>query len=106
MASHHIVEKLDNPAAREILEEAGIHIDEAANGVWLPRQKMIDEYAARGQSKWLDGLGPRHEGSHRASYSDEVFERLRPLRGQPPDVIRNTLQQIAKELIEGTFPWP
>lgn len=103
--SHHIVEKLDNSEARAILEEAGIHIDEAANGVWLPRQKMIDEYAARGQANWLDGLGPLHEGRHSEAYSNAVLARLNVVRGQPADVIRNELQQIAQELIDGTFHW-
>lgn len=106
MASHHIVEKADNPLVRDVLERAGIHIDEAANGVWLPRQKMLDEYAARGQSNWLDGVGPRHEGSHTQRYSDAVAKRIIRLDGLGADVIRNELQSIAKELIEGTFPWP
>jgi hypothetical protein len=67
---------------------------------------MMDEYAARGQSNWLDGLGPRHEGSHSTAYSEEVRKRIVPLDGLGADVIRNELQMIAKELIEGSFPWP
>jgi hypothetical protein len=105
MAAHHIVEKLDNPLALEILEEAGIHADEAANGVLLKRQAIVNEYAAKGQADWLDGLGPLHEGRHSEAYSQAVLERLTLVRGQPADVIRNELQKIAQELIDGTFPW-
>ncbi len=105
MASHHIVEKADNPVARAIIERAGLHIDEAANGVWLPGDNIINEYAAAGRSEWLDGLGPRHAGSHTGAYSLAVEQRLTPLDGQGGDVIRDALQKIAKELAEGTFPW-
>ncbi len=67
---------------------------------------MLDEYAARGQANWLDGLGPRHDGSHSNAYTRAVRDRIVPLDGLGADVIRNELQKIAKELIEGTFPWP
>ena len=106
MASHHIVEKLDNPAVRDVIERAGIHIDEAANGVWLKRDMMTRLYQNQMREGWLDGLGPRHEGSHSQSYSDAVADRILPLDGQPADVIRNELQLIGKELVEGSFPWP
>ena len=54
---------------------------------------------------WLEGLGPLHSGFHSKAYSEAVANRILPLDGRPADVIRDELQLIANELIEGTFPW-
>jgi hypothetical protein len=105
MASHHIVEKAANPEARAIIERAGLHIDEASNGVWMPTDLIIDEYNAAGRADWLQGVGPRHQGSHTGAYHQAVTARLTPLDGQPAAVIRDELQKIANELVEGSFPW-
>lgn len=110
MVSHHICEKgdpdLNAVVTRDILNRTGIDIDETANGVWLKRDAMTREYTAQGREEWLEGIGPRHEGPHSPAYSRAVRNRIEPLDGQPADVIRDELQKIAKELIEGTFPWP
>ena len=109
MASHHVVPKDDSYAAavqaRQILSQANIHLDEAANGVWLPRQKMINDYTSAGKGNWLEGLGPVHEGNNTYAYMDAIRDRLLPVQGQPADVIRDELQRIAKEIVEGTFTW-
>lgn len=91
--------------ARQILANAGIKVDEAANGVWLPMQKMINDYQAAGKANWLDGVGIPHENIHTPVYKNAVLQRLRAVQGQSANVIRDELQSIAKELVEGTFPW-
>ncbi len=77
MASHHIVAKDDPYAAavqtRQILAQANVDRDEAANGVWLPRQHMVNDYTAAGRQSWLDGLGPVHEGNASHAYMDAVL---------------------------------
>jgi hypothetical protein len=101
-----IVEKGEQAIETQlVLERAGIHIDEAANGVRLSGDAVIYAYTKDGRLDWLEGLGPRHQGSHSPAYRIAVRDRILPLDGQPPDIIRNELQKIAHELIEGTFPW-
>ncbi len=113
MGSHHIVEKAANSEGRLILEAAEMHLDEAANGVWLKTSAMEQRFAAQGRSNWLDGLGVRHNGSHTAGYREAVNARLRVFETLPVHpvneralALRNELQVIAKELTEGTFTWP
>jgi hypothetical protein len=66
-------------------------INEAANGVFLPKNAkyVIDESSS-------------HANIHTDIYYRTVYERL----GRTPSgKIRNTLQEIATELSNGTFPY-
>jgi hypothetical protein len=91
LAAHHIVtggEQFPSAIeARRILADAGIDINEAANGVFLPR-KVAD-----------NDLGMAiHSGRHPELYSDEVLRRLSPLEGNPQG-LRVELQRIADHLV-------
>jgi hypothetical protein len=68
-------------------------------------EKMVNDYATAGRSNWLDGLGPVHEGPGTQAYMTALRDRLRLVQVQPPDVIRDELQKIGKEIVEGTFTW-
>lgn len=72
---------------------------------WIPGDIIINDYAAAGRSNWLEGLWLRHAGPHSEAYSLAARQRLFPLDGQGGDVILDACQKIAKELVEGTFPW-
>jgi hypothetical protein len=105
-SSHHIVEKAANPEAREIIERAGLNIDEAANGMWLPRGPAIKRLGLKiDEDGFFESVGPPHDGAHTNKYHEAVLDRLRPLDGKGASVIREELQLIAKELAEGKFPW-
>ncbi len=99
-AAHHIVATghPDCEEARIILEEAGIGIDDAENGVWLP------DTARAGQTS--PGLqtdaATSHSDLHTSRYFSEVTDRLR--RAQEADRVREELELIAGELELGTFP--
>jgi hypothetical protein len=94
-AAHHIVAGGENyinaEAAREILKKADIDINEAANGVFLPKgsKYVIDESIA-------------HTKVHTHSYYDNLLIRL---QNSSPNKIREELQRISEELLTGTFPY-
>ncbi len=97
VAAHHIVLAGDNrfPSAQEarrILADAGIDINEAANGVFLPRTAEFDD------------LGKAvHNGSHPERYSEWVVQRLRQHEGNATE-LRKELQRIAVDLVETGWP--
>ncbi|CAN5539928.1 hypothetical protein BH09VER1_BH09VER1_23980 [soil metagenome] len=95
-AAHHLVAKGDEraTAVRAILQREGIDIDEAANGVFLPRDAEYE--------KQLPGFGPPHSKIHTDAYYIALSDRLSSV---PSGQVRDELQKIASELIEGTFPW-
>jgi len=97
VAAHHIVLAGDNrfpsaQQAREILANAGIDINEAANGVFLPRSA---DFSDMGKAI--------HNGSHSRAYSDWVLTRLEPHAGDAA-ALREQLQRIAVELVETGWP--
>ncbi|EDM29748.1 hypothetical protein LNTAR_18398 [Lentisphaera araneosa HTCC2155] len=106
MAAHHIVEKNDNPIAVAILTRNGIHVDEAANGVWMLMDEVKKKYSQN--PEFLDGLGPYHNSSHSDTYSEYILERLELVEPNGPSAIRKELQRIANALINetGEVPWP
>jgi RHS repeat-associated protein len=91
-AAHHIVAIGDERAAvaRALLEKAGVHIDEAANGVFLPRFRKFVE----------DAGNIAHSELHTDKYYEEITSRLRNSQN-----IRETLVQIRNEILAGTFPY-
>lgn len=96
VAAHHIVAHGDQRAlnVRAILQQEGIDIDEAANGVFLPRSSKFAEQ--------MPELGPPHSRIHTDNYYTALEARL---GATAPGEIRDELQKIASELISGEFPW-
>jgi hypothetical protein len=97
-AHHMVLKKGGGPAgakARTILREAGISINDGANGVPLPRlhpgEGIVPEAATD------------HDTIHTRVNSRAVLERLEPVRGDP-DAIRGALRSIRREILDGTFP--
>lgn len=66
---------------------------------------MIRGYETDGNGDWLDGTGVVHEGPHTKVYRNEVNRRLLLADPLGADAVRDALQKIANELVEGTFPW-
>ncbi len=99
VAAHHIVMAGAKPPAyesakraREILADADIDINEAANGVFLPRSAANSDLGAA-----------IHNGFHPKAYSDWVLRQLEPFAGNP-DALRTQLQKIATHLTEHGWP--
>lgn len=92
-AAHHIVAGGDPRAAavRAILDSAGIDINEAVNGVFLPCS-----------SKVACPPASTHSRIHTNVYYDALEERLTNV---PTETIKETLREIAEELANGEFPY-
>lgn len=94
--AHHIVmggSDYDSAEeARIILANAGIDINEAANGVFLPSS-----------AEFIDLGKAIHNGYHPEKYSDWVRDRLKPHKGNPA-ALRKELQNIAVYLVEKGWP--
>jgi hypothetical protein len=85
--------ELDFPGAveaRDILEEWGISLDNAANGVYLP---ITLKNAAK---------AVRHPPLHTKTYARELLKRLR--RSKSAEEVLIALDRIRKQLLAGTFP--
>ncbi len=94
-AAHHIV-AWDDPRAAEsraILKRAGVDIDSADNGVFLPRGSA----AARGTGK------TPHSRVHTDRYYEEVRRELRI--AEKAGKVRQKLGDIAQRLSNHTFPY-
>jgi hypothetical protein len=93
--AHHITAGgASNPDAinsRLILQREGIDINEAVNGVFLPSSS---KYA-------IDSAVP-HANVHTKVYYEEIFNRL---NSAASGKVREELQKIANELLDGTFPY-
>jgi hypothetical protein len=101
VAAHHIV-AWQVPRAfpsQELLFGWGIGINDADNGVYLPRFK----------STVVDSLphARKHSGLHTYVYHSEVYARLVDIPGEREhsDSGREALRGIKAELIAGTFPY-
>jgi hypothetical protein len=95
--AHHIVAKARKTQAairaRELLRDYGVDVDEAANGVWLP--KSANPSVTRAM---------RHSTMHNETLDQHIFDRLKAaadIGGQPG--IRQALAQIRGEMLNGTF---
>ena len=96
VAAHHIVEAGDTSdncvEARRILDSFHVDIHEAANGVFLPKNELCKDAE----------IGLTHTQIHTTEYSAEVLARLQNANAQ---TVRRVLQEIADELVQGTFPY-
>lgn len=91
--THHVVEgkKLSAEKSRQLLEDVGIDINDAANGIFLP-----------------DGsesifIGPHHGTSHSEKYTEMVYNRLLPHKGDRKKIIEE-LTEIKHDLYDGKMP--
>jgi hypothetical protein len=89
-AAHHIVASGAEAAApaRAILKKLGIGIDEAVNGVFLPRTVSA-------------GTGAIHAGGHARTYYELVNRALRNVRTKDEAIA--VLREIAEGLRNGTI---
>lgn len=102
VSAHHIVASLDEEAAdsRMLLFGWGIGINDADNGVFLPRYRvssMLNEPAAT-----------KHSNVHTKVYHHQVFIRLDAAADMDADdqkIGRSALRKIRGELLQGAFPY-
>jgi WXG100 family type VII secretion target len=97
---HHIVPANDPRGTRaaEILREADINVDDAANGVWLPRTS--------GGAQTPRGIQPEGLTSHDAVHTNRYFNELtsRLERAREADRVAEEMEIIRGELQLGIFP--
>jgi len=93
-AAHHIVAGNASQAAeaREILARAGIDINSASNGVFLPRNLSVANPSGAAV----------HSIIHTNVYYNAVNVALRIAR---PGMVADTLLDIAEQLLSNTFPF-
>jgi hypothetical protein len=77
--------------SRQILRNVGVDINEAANGVFLPRLRGT---LAR---------GAYHPRLHTTAYYREVYQRLSGVTARSEAL--EVLEGIRAELLRGTFPY-
>ena len=92
-AAHHIVAGGDPRAepARLILKREGIDINEADNGVFLPKNTKVTAPPAT-----------THSGIHTNMYYQEINNRI---LSASPGTVRDVLNDIRIEILNGTFPY-
>ena len=95
--AHHIVGRLNGDAAvaRAYLFSWGIGINDADNGVFLPRYATTN-IASMPNAQY-------HQGMHTFAYYLNVTLRLEAVRNEPVLSARLALREIKNELIAGTF---
>lgn len=99
VCAHHVVASSDVRAddSRDIIFKWGIGINDADNGVYLPRLKNVPVPSMPN--------APVHGPIHTTRYHAAVAARL--IFGDPQDsaACRAILRVIKKNLIDGSFPW-
>ena len=97
--AHHIVARTHHLAtvARTYLFRWKIGIDDADNGVFLPKKLGAN---VAGLEKAVPH-GPLHSGP----YHFEVADRLRERSGEPASAAREELRQMRADMIDGSFPY-
>lgn len=98
--AHHIVAVNEAAAglSRRLIFKAGIGINDAANGVFLPRFRcsVVD---------CLPNAHKHRAGLHTGMYHLSVYEALREDAEMTNSSVRTSLRLIAVRLVEGTFPY-
>jgi hypothetical protein len=92
-AAHHIVAENAKRAqlARNILAREGIDINDAANGVFLPLSRRV-----------ASGAAAVHSVLHTRRYYAAINELL---SSAAPGTVRQVLDDIRTQLLNGTFPY-
>ena len=102
-AQHHIVPHKDDigghfSRARRVLEDNDIHLDEAANGVSIPKNVAT--------SKGYDReMGVPNSRIHNGDYAEALANRLEDAEVAGRD-LRDELQLIAQDLADPQSAWP
>ena len=93
--AHHIIAgNSTNTAAvraRQLLDEAGVDVNEAANGVYLPTNRHFP-----------DEVAPNHKRVHTNRYYEAIVDRLNDI---DPGDRREEIRKIANELANNLFVW-
>ncbi|WP_445355278.1 AHH domain-containing protein [Microbulbifer sp. EKSA008] len=102
MAAHHIVSWHDSRAlaARQILAQYGIDINDESNGVWLPQYEKDLPHKACPDAY-------AHAKIHTNVYYVNVTNLLQTearIPGTSANDIRDVLRDIGDELVSGVFP--
>lgn len=97
--AHHIVAVSDRAAllSRDIIFSVGIGINDASNGVFLPRYRHSVVPSLPNACKHQDGM-------HSALYHLSVYRYLAFAPERTSPAVRASLDDIASELVNGTFP--
>jgi len=90
-AAHHIVAWGDKRAAeaRKVLEKFNIDINDAANGIFLPIQKGVDDAI-------------QHAKIHTNKYYQEIEKMLN--QATTKEEVIETLEDIREQISQGIFP--
>jgi hypothetical protein len=96
---HHIVARLHHYAyaARHIMFSWGVAINDAANGIFLPRNFFIQNI--------LGSSATPHQILHTERYYFYVTFRLNRVKAESTEAVRAVLASIKAELLAGTFPY-
>lgn len=102
-AQHHLVPHKDDigghfSRARDVLDRNLVHLDEAANGVSLPKNVATSTGYGR-------ELGVPHSRIHNRDYAEALADRLEAAETSGKD-LRDELQKIAQELTDPQSDWP
>jgi hypothetical protein len=100
--AHHLVEKGDRMIdAQEILEDCGIGIDDAINGVCLPRYNVVVDHANS------EALSHQQSGLTGGAYRRELTRRLQEARGNGAEcdveAVEEVLISYRDALLRGDF---
>jgi hypothetical protein len=93
--AHHIIMKKAEGAeeAREILDKAGIGINDAENGIWLPKDSSVANPLTT----------DIHSKMHTDIAIEEITSRLREGAKDGPEGVRRALQEIRKSIAEDRY---
>lgn len=100
-AAHHIVphsmQGQDWDRARQVLANANIHLNEAANGVFLPHfPRTAEAYPS---------LGKIHNFEfHADAMAKKVADRLEAAAPGGKTAVQDELQRIANDIADGNLP--
>jgi hypothetical protein len=97
-SAHHIVPKGMKEAAeaREILESAGIGINDARNGIWLPETNTVSNPDAV----------EIHTTMHEEGAIRIMTQELREAAAGGPDAVAAALAKIRRDIAEGRYKRP
>lgn len=83
--------------ARQVLTDAKLHLNEAANGVFVPqRLATAEDYPSLGKVHGTD--------FHAAVMAKKVADRLEATAPSGKTAIQDELQRIANDIVSGDLP--
>ena len=87
--------------ARKILRDSDVDINQADNGVWLPRTSITSRTASIVQSD----AATSHDNVHTRIYFAEIARRLsQAFNSGGPNMVIPELHSIRWRLVQGNFP--